>query len=459
MIDVITSGSIIADADGRPAFGRVTIRPNVSFKYFDGVSTVQVSTNPIIVNIIDGKFNAPLQLAPNVNAQNDPETFYIVDIDANTDASRREYLEVDGTGANPIEWDSIKRLAGPNAGSTTPLDAHINASNPHKQYVKISDSVEVSTPAFDSTNRGPVVRLSGDTCVLDPDMLPASESPLDDPDGNFPPNTTVPEAIDSLYDDSQNNVVRKDVDPETVPNALELEKDLSMLNGKTIYTAGIDKVIQEYGNGYNLLSDDQGTAPTGNRLWLEAPDGGQIVEGPLDINEALDNKVIRTQRVLYYGPNGFGDPTFELKRSWTTKDAEVVRRLITFNNSLPSLGATVGSKPVFGTAIPEGLYEVHCTVLYEFNTNSNALVNHTVQTDNPAKVTISGIWDSQMGHGNLPNNSTLRLLAKPSFIMRVGPAPIVGFFYFEIVATRTDAVTNTDIRFLESETTYRRIGD
>lgn len=189
-IQILTTTAAILDADGRTGVGTIRIRPNQPFQYNDGVTDIQVTDAVTEIAVSGGQLQSALTLAPNTGASNVPaSTYYIVEVDVNT-ITYTEYWRLSNTPTS-LEWGEVTRLANPEDAGGDLLTAHIQASNPHRQYLLRSDTVDAATAGTVSDGRGAIPRLDPATGKLPTGMIPsgatitAATVTLADAAGNF----------------------------------------------------------------------------------------------------------------------------------------------------------------------------------------------------------------------------------------------------------------------------------
>ena len=170
-IQILTTTAAILDADGRTGVGTIRIRPNQPFQYNDGVTDIQVTDAVTEIAVSGGQLQSALTLAPNTGASNVPaSTYYIVEVDVNT-ITYTEYWRLSNTPTS-LEWGEVTRLANPEDAGGDLLTAHIQASNPHRQYLLRSDTVDAATAGTVSDGLGAIPR-----CDPSDGKLPASFIP------------------------------------------------------------------------------------------------------------------------------------------------------------------------------------------------------------------------------------------------------------------------------------------
>ncbi|WP_299081608.1 hypothetical protein [uncultured Paraglaciecola sp.] len=152
---VVTTTAQILDANGANGFGTVTVAPTQASTYFDGVSTISVTNNAIIENVIDGRLENPLVLSPTSNATNSPEVNYIVDIRVNGTYER--ILWSLPAPASTTEFSNVARVSSTESVSDE-INAILQAANPLPQYVLRSDTATAPVASAASDGKGYIPR-------------------------------------------------------------------------------------------------------------------------------------------------------------------------------------------------------------------------------------------------------------------------------------------------------------
>ena len=186
---IVTTTAQIVDANGVNAFGTVTVTPSQAFTYYDGVSTIQVTNASVQVSVTNGQLDSSLVLAPTTGATQVPEPYYIVDLVAN--GTEQRFLWTIPAPAATIEFNDVQRIASGNS-SDDAVTQLLQATNPFKQYLTRSDTVDAATIGAASDGRGYSPRLDKTTGQLPKDMysggtggITASDVPIVDSGGYY----------------------------------------------------------------------------------------------------------------------------------------------------------------------------------------------------------------------------------------------------------------------------------
>lgn len=281
---IVTTTAQILDPDGAAGFGNVKIRPNSPFEYFDGVSTISVSDATTEITVLSGKLDSTLQLQPNTGATNNPETYYIVDIDVNG-TTRTIYWQIDSATASPIEFSDVAQLPGPDA-SEAPITAHVQATNPHNQYVLKSDTADAAQTGTASDGRGYIPRLDPTSGQLPKDMyvggtggIEADDVPITDAGGYYT-GTEVEAALQEVG-----------VKQGTQDTAINLKAPIDSPNFTTTAQIAGNTILTTASTGINaatLDGDSPAVSATGDTIARRDANGRSQFEDGINPDDAVN---------------------------------------------------------------------------------------------------------------------------------------------------------------------------
>lgn len=162
---IVTTTPQILDANGMLGFGTVTITPSQAFTYFDGVSTISVTNDSVVIGVTNGQLDSALVLAPTSGATNSPEIYYIVDLLLRGTEKRIRWSLP--APASTTEFNDVA-IVPSGTSVNAELQAFLRASNPLPQYLTRTDTVNVKTPTVGASDgRGLVPRTGKTSGYLD----------------------------------------------------------------------------------------------------------------------------------------------------------------------------------------------------------------------------------------------------------------------------------------------------
>ena len=168
-ISIVTTTPQIVDTNNENGFGTVTVTPSQAFTYYDGATTISVTTNSQTISVSNGQLDSALTLAPSTGASNNPVVYYIVDIRVN--GTYQRLLWAVPETPTSVEFSAVQRLSS-GASLDASVAALLTATDPFKQYVLRSDTLDAPVAGAMSDGRGAIPRGDVDNGnKLDPSWL------------------------------------------------------------------------------------------------------------------------------------------------------------------------------------------------------------------------------------------------------------------------------------------------